>query len=324
MEIIVKAAEDDKVAQKVKADIQSLIKIAQEHLDLNLDDLELVAVPSDFYGDLTAFQLEHGLPAEYTHTNGVQAVAKTIHYQVNGRDGTAIFIHPVIVNCMYTEGQIGEAMVTIVHELCHVHDGQNQRRIFEPAFHQNLGPHTVSFKMHRFCVHVWEEYYACRRASFAFINPDTGIIDEHGLLIKELLNDMSCIRDEIQNQIHHHPKDGDISQMICILIERVVAFLSLMSRVQGHLDGLKSDHLDERLANALKDSHFEEAWGEMGEELRNLYDKYPDWVGEKEFEQLGYVVQSVFHIMGIYPMDIEDEDGNGVIWWGLPGLGSVA
>jgi hypothetical protein len=263
----------------------------QQQLSLQLQDCEAITVASDYFGFVSNFDTGFG-PHERPEVSerGVGFAPETLR---SGKLGSHVILPRTTIEAFdgrNPELSASEARNVIVHELAHADE---HRRTAEAFRDEVLALHSVDsdgIQIGRKA--VWNEYYACR--TVAKVNPSTVTLLERSVkqTVEEFGNDCSAARQRVAVAQNRERVESE-------LWSSAFRFFLDAARLLGHLDGLELDLASECPAanDYLSQEQMAEAFGQLHETLRSLWDLYPAWAGLEELKTIPQIINFRLNII---------------------------
>lgn len=302
--------------QEEKVQLKPKLEKAINDLAFGLDiaSLKKVIIPSDFTEEIISFQIEHGKKERgHTKTENEDTIAKVMYYIENEEYFQVIFIHE---NCIAALISIGDELPNdielakrschyIRHELGHVHDEFQKRKIYSEELRKGEGLDPVQFRLTLHSDIVWSEYFANRTAA---VNLTSDIFLDTISYTFDLIDRISI---ECREYISKYRLHGDISLLLQQIEKSTSILFYFTAHSFGYLHYFKElskgyESIKEQVEKNIFGTYYKESWILIDKVLNNMFSKYPNWNDIYELEELNGAIHLCWNRLGIY---LENDGG---------------
>jgi len=208
MEIIINSKElkDNNLVDIVKDTFDRMIVQLNK---LNLSSLQFIIVPDDFGEELIHFQREHGLREGYTNNEIGTAMGKVLTYVEDGIVRSSIFFNWLVIFTLFDKDKNPNAVHTLHHEFCHVHDDYIKYKAFGVTNPEDLFLDTTDRVGQISYAHaelIWSEYIATR------ISSDSRPLG-HDMYVNSLIELLPTTQDECEAAILRYRTERDLLKL---------------------------------------------------------------------------------------------------------------
>ncbi|MFS0776104.1 hypothetical protein ABC255_08870 [Neobacillus sp. 3P2-tot-E-2] len=284
--------------------IISFLEAQLPALNLELSSLNEIIITENFFDDILTFQIKHNKRERgATKNSNGEAIAKVIDYiDKKGEFRQVVFLSDWIANGLFLEEpeQVNYCFHFIHHELVHVHDEFQKKRIYSERLRKGTNEHVLDHMLRVHADVTWSEYIA-ERLSFTSITTDhiSTLID----YVEQLMN---TVQKNINEEISQYRFHGNIDSLYKILQEETSLLLKVSANLIGVIQGITSvtkgsPNIKNKIDEIFTDSYFFQTWNLLNEALYNLMKSYPNWNDIYGLDPLGKVILECWNSLGIFP-----------------------
>lgn len=302
MEIIINSKEliDNNLVDIVKDAFERMIVQLN---NLNLSSLQFIIVPNDFGEELIHFQREHGLLEGYTNNEFGTAMGKVLTYVESGAVRSAVFFDQRVIFTLFDQDKNPNAVHTMHHEFCHVHDDYIKFTAFGVTNPEELFLDTTDRVRQISYAHaelIWSEYIATR------ISSDSRPMG-HDMYTNSVIELLPMTQEECAAAILRYRTEGDLWKLFGEIQLTTSLFLKVAAYFHGYCHGINVE-LPQEINDHIKHySYLDGVWEELSPILNRLYDSYGSWNDIHVFEDLANLVIKLWEQLGIYPRNEEGQ-----------------
>jgi hypothetical protein len=284
--------------------IADIVSQLQSKAGVDVTTLNELIIPDDFDAELIAFQETHDL-LEIGRTNDGSGIAacKVVPFWESGK-----LVHTIFLDKQYWLGMLCSsekedydmAVHYLHHELAHIQDGQHLRDLFS-GYVCNSNTNDLTVLLSRIAKNTWGEYYANRTAG--------GTMPlEHACGISGMYETLDYVFSEVEANIDSYRYDRDIEALWNKGVELCWRLMYVIGSSLGYFHyhatffAGESDIIYDVEKNAGESlGKLEPVWTLASQALLSLFDRYPNWTGVKDLDELSGAVLKAFNVMGLYP-----------------------
>lgn len=282
----------------LKEQFLQLIQNLTQQIDIST--LASITITKDFTKEIVDFQIKYNKKERgHTQTDTEQAMLKVMSYTNAGEFKQVIFIHEAVFCALTVEGQSQEAIHYVHHELGHVHDEWNKRKIYSDDL---ICGERFSLLEHHLNVqsdYIWSEYVA-NRISFTSA-PTEKIIST----LKYLSELVDRSKNDCESFILEYRQHGDINKLMEQIQQSTKMLFYFTALTCGYLHGFKEEDrqklFNENINPIINKTFYKDSWHEINNALSELYSIYPKWNDIYQLKALGAGVLTCWNNIGIYP-----------------------
>jgi hypothetical protein len=272
---------------------------------LKLDSLEKIIISTDFSEDIIKIQNEYELDEiSYTNRKDGSAVAKVITNNASEENlKQSIIIKDFIILGLFIPEQAKSSFHILHHELCHVHDYYNQYEISKISGGKEKKLNKLQNVLITHANTIWSEYIAVRLSALSTPKDQLDDFD-----IPYLLQLIVSTKKNMEKKILNYRYNGDTLKLFLYLQKETGILLKIAATTQGYIDGLKIHEHESYIEtkNKIEKLNFDDIWMKQWDQLRLLFDIYPNWKDINQLNKLGQVVQKCWEHFGIYPKYLKE------------------
>ncbi|MBY7120676.1 hypothetical protein ILS93_00850 [Bacillus sp. 16GRE42] len=286
---------------------QILQLISNLSVDLDVSTLKKVIIPKEFTKEIILFQKEHNKQEKgHTKNEHEEAKAKVMYYMEDGNYYQTVFLHEMfITGVMFGDDKVVNNCYSFIrHELGHVHDEFNKRKIYSDDLRKGIGLTQSDFILTIPSDIVWSEYFANRTAG-KYLTTDLFL--EQASYTFDLID---RAKEQCTKYVKEYRKHADVNLLLEQIMNSTHMLFYFSALSLGNLHYYK-ETLDEPNYKIIKESmekniagtYYEESWNLIDKALINLYSKYPQWNDIYQLEELNQAIHKCWNHLGIYLED---------------------
>ncbi|AZV45681.1 hypothetical protein BAOM_p028 (plasmid) [Peribacillus asahii] len=296
--------EEQIIDEQTKTQIhEALISFISQLVDIGellIENLKHIYVTNNYTEELEAFQTKHGLNVGHTKNEIGEGFAMTLSYiNEDAGEEQAIFLRAEVLFGLFNEEvQEGNRLSKnlLYHELAHVSDHLHQKRMFDKNEFRDLD--LLPAILYDLSLHIWQEYYAYRKAATLFPSSDFQL-DSFG-------ETLDWFYDRSKQYIKNC--NGDYDYLMKNMYGDAGYLFRTAASIHGNLQGFQIDDLRKQemlgsIITIFANNYWVDIFEELGIELINLYNTYPRWQGYEQLEKLNQIVIKTFNRLGVFPQE---------------------
>jgi len=257
--------------------------------DIDISCLAFISFTDTLSKDIHDFQTFHGIAITgLTDDNHGVAWGKSIQYG----DNYAIFIKIEALKVIINQNSTNEQKLFIInlihHELCHIHDFQQNARIIESIKSRGNGHDLYT------AINLWQEYIANRLSAYSLPHSTN-------YSLEAILDNYKSISGDIKQAIDTYRSNGDASNLyneVHITFGQhfifsccySFGFLDELVKDRGKISTLMAEYLGDIDISFIEPIH---------DELILLFNKYPNWQSKTELIGLSDAYYNSWEMIGI-------------------------